>query len=227
MDEKLKNLTKQQRRILNFIVKFTDKSGFPPTIRDIGKAVGLSSSSTIHFHLGNLEKEGFIKRDPTKPRAMKVLISPGNGKKSSERAIESPVVEKREDVIDYPLVIGYQKEIPFFNERNVEKIIPLPVELFGSQEGFLLRMSGKSMIGIGIGDGDLCIMKKTDNVDDGDIALIATNGEMTVKRVFRHLGAYRLEPENRRMNPVYVKNLKILGKLVGVLRLFSQGGKEE
>ncbi|MCD4782994.1 MAG: transcriptional repressor LexA [Candidatus Eremiobacteraeota bacterium] len=221
MDEKLKNLTKRQRSILNFIVKFTDKNGFPPTIRDIGKAVGLSSSSTIHFHLGNLEKVGLIQRDPTKPRAMKVLISPGNGKKSGKKESESPVIEKREDVVDYPLVIGYQEEIPFFSERNVEKIIPLPIELFGSREGFLLRMPGKGMIDIGINDGDLCIMKKTNSVDDGDIAVIATNREMTVKRVFRHLGVYRLEPENRRMNPVYVKELKVLGKLTGVLRLFS------
>jgi len=221
MNEKLKNITRQQRKILNFIVKFTDKNGFPPAIRDIGKAVGLSSSSTIHFHLNKMEKEGIIRRDPTKPRAIKVLINPGNGKKSDGKSTESTTIEKREDVVDYPLITGYRKDVPFFSKNNVEKIIPLPVEIFGNRDGFLLRMPGESMTGIGINNGDLCIINREENVNDGDIAVIATNGEMTVKRVFRHLGAYRLEPENRRMNPVYVKDVKILGKLVGVLRAFS------
>ncbi len=272
MKKELEKLTQRQRSIFRFILRFLKKNGYPPTVRDIGKGVGLSSSSTVHFHLNSLEEMGFIKRDPSKPRALKILVETNKEETQSEEikenitesdtsflpaneggeenlhskaeAVEMAVEkvetiemedkiiyeeprqpEKSYNMLEYPLMKGYSETIPFMDESNIEKVVPLPMELTGEKEGFLLKMNGRSMEGIGILDGDLCIFHKTDEISEGEIAAVISNNELTVKRVFGHMGFYRLDPENRRMNPVYVKELTILGKLSGSIRLFS-GRKE-
>ena len=269
MKKELEKLTQRQRSIFRFIMRFLKKNGYPPTVRDIGKGVGLSSSSTVHFHLNSLEEMKFIKRDPSKPRALKILIEADKDESKPEEKTENisetdgeifnvnehhvenhqdkeiqdkipeqsvivvekivykepPEPEKPYKILEYPLMKGYSETIPFADESNIESILPLPVELTGDKEGFLLRMNGKSMEGIGILDGDLCIFQNADEINEGEIAAVISNRELTVKRVFGHMGFYRLDPENRRMNPVYVKELTILGKLTGSIRLF-QGRKE-
>lgn len=261
MNKELEKLTKRQRSILRFIMRFLKKNGYPPTVRDIGKGVGLSSSSTVHFHLNSLEEMKFIKRDPSKPRALKILIEADKDEPKSEigeeltlieenlaemsqvevppheAAVQSVPVEekivpgeprkpeKSYNILEYPLMKGYSETISFSDKSNIESVLPLPVELTGDREGFLLRMNGRSMEGIGILDGDLCMFENADEINEGEIAAVISNNELTVKRVFGHMGFYRLDPENRRMNPVYVKELTILGKLTGSIRLF-QGRKE-
>lgn len=269
MKKEMEKLTQRQRAIFRFIMRFLKKNGYPPTVRDIGKGVGLSSSSTVHFHLNSLEEMGFIKRDPSKPRALKIMVETEkdevkpdektdnkkttelelpygeenqghislNEEKSEEIISKADIPEKiviisepREpvktyNVMEYPLMKGYSETISFMDESNIEKLVPLPMELTGEKDGFLLRMNGRSMEGIGILDGDLCIFHKSDEISEGEIAAVISNNELTVKRVFGHMGFYRLDPENRRMNPVYVKELTILGKLTGSIRLF-QGRKE-
>jgi len=220
MKKELEKLTKRQRQILKFILRFIKKKGYPPTIRDIGKGVGLSSSSTVHMHLNSLEEMGLIERDPSKPRAIRALVPQDYQCKDGKR-VEATAPEKEyEDIFKYPLMKGYRPGTPFFHEDNIEKTILLPAELVEKSEGFLLSMVGKSMEGIGIFDGDLCIMHMTDSIKDGEIAAVISNNELTIKRVYGHLDYYRLEPENRRMNPVYVKELTILGQLAGVIRKF-------
>lgn len=258
MKKELEKLTQRQRAIFRFIARFLKKNGYPPTVRDIGKGVGLSSSSTVHFHLNSLEEMGFIKRDPSKPRALKILLEEDKEEAKPEEKVETkelpaenagidtpsedkpepgimtaqiipaqepPVPVKTYDVMEYPLMKGYSETVPFTDESNIEKLVPLPVELTGEKEGFLLRMNGRSMEGIGILDGDLCIFHNADEINEGEIAAVISNRELTVKRVFGHMGFYRLDPENRRMNPVYVKELTILGKLTGSIRLLK-GRKE-
>ena len=250
MKQELKKLTKRQRSIFRYILRFVKKKGYPPSVRDIGKGVGLSSSSTVHSHLSSLETMGFIKRDSSKPRALKILVDLNRedepaeteeveaveteeiaGKETSEISDEAaitgepqkPVIQepvKQYDVIEYPLMKDYSPGVPFFSDDNIENIIPMSRELYGNREGFLMRIHGRSMEGIGIFDNNLCIFEKADEVKEGEIALLIANNELTVKRVFGHMGLYRLEPENRRMNPVYVKRIEVLGKLSGVIRTF-------
>lgn len=247
MSVNLKELTKRQRSIYQYIVRFIRRKGYPPTVRDIGKGVGLSSASTVHFHLNTLEKKGFIERDPSKPRAIKPLLGEDEdtsgekadlgeafpaeeagvrGEEYPPREVDSSPMDRPCDevsipFIEYPIIKGYHEEIPLLDGINVESTIPLPLTLVGEEEGFLLRMQGDSMSGAGINDGDLCIMRPTNAFKDGDIAAVVSNGQLTVKRVFNHMGLYRLEPDNRKMNPVYVKHIKILGKFSGVIRILN------
>jgi repressor LexA len=245
----LYGLTKRQRAVLAFINRYQERRGYPPSIRDIGKGVGLSSSSTVHHHLHALEKKGFIRRDRLKPRAMEIFLDrkPEEGALQESGAMEKPVLPTKEDaevgatvektrddkkeqergLSEYPLIFGRIPAAGFFDPENVEKTYYLPEDLFGGRDGFLLRMENDSMTGAGIQPGDLCLVRKTGELPDGEIGVAESGGAVTVKRIFRQTNAFRLEPANRKMNPVFVRDLRVLGKVTGIIRIFDDTETQE
>ncbi|MGE5587405.1 MAG: transcriptional repressor LexA [Clostridia bacterium] len=197
-------ISHRQQQILDFITKQTELHGYPPSVREIGQAVGLKSTSTVHGHLSQLEKKGYIRRDPTKPRAIEVLPASGGIRRGSAYAV--PVVGR---------VTAGQ---PILAVENIEDYFPLPKD-FGEQGSlFMLKVRGDSMIEAGILDDDLVIVRQQDTADNGDIVVALMNDEATVKRFFRESGRIRLQPENRFMDPIIVRDVAILGKVVGLVR---------
>jgi len=201
-------LTGRQQEIWNFLVDYVDRHGYPPTVREIGEAVGLASPSTVHAHLANLERAGLLRRDPTKPRALELL---GRDKAADAAAGELPKL---------PLLGQIAAGGPLLAEQNVEDEIAVPGSLHGD---FLLRVKGDSMIEAGILDGDLVIVRRAQDARNGDIvvALVGddeTADEATVKTFYRESGRVRLQPQNAALEPIYAKHVEILGKVVGVFR---------
>ncbi len=201
-------LTARQQQIWDFLVEYVDRHGYPPTVREIGEAVGLASPSTVHAHLANLERAGLLRRDPTKPRALE--LSGRAGRKTAE-------------VHMLPLVGQIAAGGPLLAEQNVEDYIGVPEPLSRGGEEFLLRVKGDSMVGAGILDGDYVVVRRQQDARNGDI-VVALAGEdesadeATVKRFFRENGRVRLQPENDAMGPIYADHVQILGKVIGVFR---------
>ena len=207
-------LTGRQQEIWDFLVDYVDRHGYPPTVREIGERVGLASPSTVHAHLANLERAGFLKRDPTKPRALE-LTGLRRQEMRSEHAGSS--------AHGLPLVGEIAAGAPLLAEQNVEEYVDLPERLVGGAADFILRVKGDSMIDAGILDGDLVVVRKADTAVNGDIVVALTGDdegadEATVKRYFRESGLIRLQPENEALEPIYAKHVQILGKVVGVFR---------
>ena len=204
-------LTGRQREIWNFVVEYVDRHGYPPTVREIGEAVGLASPSTVHAHLANLERAGLLRRDPTKPRALE-LVGRGKGAaKSRETVAELPKL---------PLLGQIAAGGPLLADENVEDQIAVPESLRGD---FLLRVKGDSMIEADILDGDVVVVRRAQDARDGEIVVALagddeTADEATVKRFFRESGRIRLQPENSALEPIYAPHVQILGKVVGVFR---------
>jgi repressor LexA len=204
------DLTKRQQEIFDFIRKYSAKYGYPPTVRDIGKAVGLASSSTVHAHLANLEKIGLLRRDPSKPRAIELL----------DRAVESAVESVRGMVRSegLPLLGAVAAGQPMLAEENIEEYVPVP-ELAGGGDGdYLLRIRGDSMRDAGILEGDYVVVHSQQTARDGDVVVALLGEEATVKRFFKEADHIRLQPENDAMEPIRSKEVKVLGRVVGVLR---------
>jgi repressor LexA len=200
------DLTKRQQEIFDFIRKYSAKYGYPPTVRDIGKAVGLASSSTVHAHLANLEKIGLLRRDPSKPRAIELL----------DRAVESVRGIVRGESL--PLVGSVAAGEPMLAEENVEEYVSVP-ELAGGAAGeYVLRIRGDSMKDAGILEGDFVVVHSQDTAQDGDVVVALLGEEATVKRFFRESDHIRLQPENDAMEPIRSKEVKVLGRVVGLLR---------
>jgi repressor LexA len=200
------SLTKRQQEIFDFIKKYSAKYGYPPTVRDIGKAVGLASSSTVHAHLANLEKVGLLRRDPSKPRAIELL----------DKATDA--VKQIVKPNGLPLLGQVAAGAPMLAEENVEDYVPVP-ELVGGEEGeFVLRIKGESMKDIGMLPGDLVVVRQQDTAVDGDVVVALVGEEATVKRFFREPDHIRLQPENSAMEPIRSKEVRVLGKVVGLLR---------
>jgi repressor LexA len=208
------DLTKRQQEIFDFIRKHSAKYGYPPTVRDIGKAVGLASSSTVHAHLANLEKLGLLRRDPTKPRAIELLDRVDRavgGAVESVRGIVRP-----DDSL--PLVGSVAAGAPVLAEENVEEYVSVP-EIAGGGDGqYLLRISGESMKDAGILDGDYVVVHSQDTARDEDIVVALLGEEATVKRYFRESDHIRLQPENEAMEPIRSPDVQVLGRVVGLLR---------
>ena len=203
------DLTQRQQEILEFIILETQKKGYPPSVREIGEAVGLSSSSTVHAHLEKLQQLGYIRRDPTKPRAIEILKSADDLEYSFPEVIPVPVVGR--------VTAGE----PILAVENIEEYYPLPKDFSSYQELFMLKVRGDSMINAGIFDQDLVVVHKTPTARDGEIVVaLLDNEEATVKRLYREKDQYRLQPENPHYNPIYTKNLSILGKVIGLIRRF-------
>ena len=191
-----------QRRILDFIRSEIEEKGYPPSVREICSAVGLKSTSTVHAHLNQLEKRGFIRRDPTKPRALEVLDN------SVARGRTVPLVGK---------VTAGQ---PILAIENSEDYLTLPTGMIGSSGLFCLRVQGESMIEIGILDGDIIVVRQQENAENGEVVVAMIEDEATVKRIFYERDGVRLQPENRYMEPIYAPSAQVLGKVVALFRQF-------
>ncbi|XJZ28596.1 transcriptional repressor LexA [Bacillota bacterium Lsc_1132] len=201
-------LSKRQQDILDFIKGEVKKKGYPPSVREIGEAVGLASSSTVHGHLARLESKGLIRRDPTKPRAIEVL------------EVDESSTIPRSNVVNVPVVGKVTAGLPITAIENVEEYFPLPESLAPHDEQvFMLEIMGNSMIEAGILDGDYVIVRQQKTANNGDIVVAMTEeDEATCKRFFKEKDYIRLQPENSTMEPIILKNVAILGKVIGVYR---------
>ncbi len=207
------DLTKRQQEIFDFIGKYSAKYGYPPTVRDIGKAVGLASSSTVHAHLANLEKIGLLRRDPSKPRAIELLDRVDRVVGSAVDSVRSIV---RSDGL--PLVGSVAAGQPVLAEENIEDYISVP-EIAGGDEGeYVLRVRGESMKNAGILQDDFVVVRAQDTANDGDIVVALVGEEATVKRFFRESDHIRLQPENDTMEPIRSREVRVLGRVVGLFR---------
>lgn len=202
------DLTKRQQEIFDFIKRYSARYGYPPTVRDIGKAVGLASSSTVHAHLSNLERIGLLRRDPTKPRAIELLDRAASGVRNLVRP-------------GLPLVGQVAAGQPVLAEENIEDYVPTPSFAGGDQGGYLLRVRGDSMKNVGILDGDLVVVRQQDEADDGEIVVALVGEEATVKRFYREADHVRLQPENETMQPIRSRDVRVLGRVVGLMRSLS------
>jgi repressor LexA len=200
------DLTKRQQEIFDFVKRYVGEHGYPPTVRDIGKAIGLTSSSTVHAHLSNLEKLGVLKRDPTKPRAIEVLVDKARSAVSSG---------------GLPLVGQVAAGSPVLADENIEEYVAVPGIAGGDQGQFVLRVKGDSMINAGILEGDHVIVRKQDTAKNGEIVVALVGDEATVKRFFREQEHVRLQPENDAVAPILTREVKLLGRVVGVCRRVS------
>ena len=205
-------LTERQQQIWNYLVEYVDQHGYPPTVREIGEAVGLASPSTVHAHLANLERAGLLRRDPTKPRALELI--------GRERRAEQPAAGEAASAVRLPLLGEIAAGAPLLAEQNVEEYLTFP----GSTGGdFLLRVRGDSMIGAGIFDGDLVIVRQTAEARNGEIVVALAGDdesadEATVKTFYRENGRIRLQPENAALEPIFAEYVHVLGRVVGVFR---------
>ena len=202
-------VTDRQRSILDYLRGFVDDHGYPPTVREIGEAVGLRSPSTVHAHLAQLERAGLLRRDPTKPRAIEL---------AERRRDEAPA-----DVHRLPLVGEIAAGGPLLAEQNIEEYVAVPEPLSRGGEEFLLRVKGDSMVNVGILDGDFVVVQRRQDAENGEIVVALAGAdeladEATVKRFFREDGRVRLQPENDTLEPIYAEHVQILGKVIGVFR---------
>ena len=196
-------LTKRQQEIFDFVKRYRVEHGYPPTVRDIGKAIGLTSSSTVHAHLANLEKLGVLRRDPTKPRAIEVLVD-----KAKAAAATSGL----------PLVGQVAAGQPVLAEENIEEYVAVPPIAGGDDGQFVLRVQGDSMKDVGIYEGDHVIVRSQDTAENGEIVVALVEDEATVKRFFREEDHVRLQPENEALEPIRTRDVQLLGRVVGVCR---------
>ncbi|MBE0446712.1 MAG: transcriptional repressor LexA [Actinobacteria bacterium] len=201
-------LTKRQQQILDFILAEISRRGYPPSVREIGYAVGLTSSSTVHSHLAALEKKRYIRRDPTKPRAIEILDFRLNNKGINP-----------DKVRNVPLVGRVAAGTPLLAQENIEDSFALPAEIAG-EKAFMLRVKGESMVDAGILDGDYLIVRQQPVANNGDIVVALVGDEATVKKFYKKDDRIILKPENKSMEPIIIPNVTILGKVIGLMRKF-------
>lgn len=199
-----KGLTRRQREILTFVQRYADAHGYPPSVREIGQALGLTSSSTVHSHLAALEKKGYLRRDPSKPRALEVL--------RDEREIPT------KKVVPVPIIGRVAAGQPLLAQQNIDDYFPLPTDFVRTDECFILRVRGDSMIEAGIYDGDLLVVRRQETADNGDIVVARIEDDATVKRFFKEEDRIRLQPENAAMEPIYTRDATIEGVALAVIR---------
>ena len=197
-------ITSKQQEILEYIKKTILKKGYPPTVREICEAVRLKSTSSVHSHLETLERNGYIRRDPTKPRAMEIL--------------DDTFGLTRREMVQVPMIGTVAAGQPILAEENIEDYFPIPAELLPNSQTFMLRIKGNSMINVGIFDGDQVIVEQTSTADNGDIIVALIDDSATVKRFYKEDGHYRLQPENDEMDPIIVSELNVLGKVIALFR---------
>ena len=220
------NLTERERRMLDFMKKTAAEKGYPPTVREICEVLGVKSTSTVHKDLASLEKKGFIRKDPAKPRAIEIVglnDSPAQG--AAAGPASPPVVEERTDVIDIPLSGQVAAGTPILAEENMIDSFPIPARYVnGGADHFMLTVKGESMIEAGIFDGDYILVQQANTAHNGDMVVAMIDGfesEATVKTFYNEGDHIRLQPENSSMSPILVRDVKILGKVKGVFRYFN------
>lgn len=203
------DLTAKQKSVLEYMKKVVLDKGYPPSVREICTAVDLRSTSTVHNHLQNLEKKGYIRRDPTKPRAVEIFDVP-----FQEQLFKKPMIQ-------VPILGSVTAGEPMLAIENVEDFFPLPISFVETdEEVFMLTIQGTSMIDAGIYDGDYVLVKKQNTADNGDIVVALLEDEATVKRFYKENGHFRLQPENSSMQPIIVDQVAVLGRVIGLIRRF-------
>ena len=203
MSEDLKG---KSQEILDFIKQQQMEKGYPPSVREICEAVGLKSTSTVHGHLDRLEKKGYIRRDKTKPRAIEILD-------------EDALFFSSRDLVHVPILGRVTAGQPILAVENIEDTFPLPSQYLPNSDVFMLRVQGESMIGAGIFDGDQVIVKKQEYAENGDYVVALLEDEATIKTFYREKGYIRLQPENPSMEPIITRDVRILGKVIGLFRM--------
>ena len=199
-------ISKKQQEILEYIKSQILERGFPPAVREICEAVNLKSTSSVHSHLETLEKNGYIRRDPTKPRAIEILDDNFN--------------LTRREMVNVPIIGQVAAGQPILAEQNIEDYFPIPVERMPNKQTFLLKVKGESMINAGILDGDLVLVQEEKTASNGDMVVALIADGATVKTFYKEEGVIRLQPENDFMDPIIVQDVSILGKVIGVMRFF-------
>lgn len=202
----MKDLGKRQLEILEYLKSEIKSKGYPPSVREICDAVNLKSTSTVHGHLDRLERKGYIRRDPTKPRAIEIL--------------EAGFYTNRRELVNVPIVGKISAGQPILAIENIEETFPIPVEYINNDNVFMLSVKGESMIGAGIFDNDLILVKQQSTADNRDIVVALIDDSVTVKRFFKENNYIRLQPENPSMSPIIVNEVSILGKVIGLFRRF-------
>lgn len=199
-----KALTRRQLEILTFVHRYADAHGYPPSVREIGQALGLTSSSTVHSHLAALEKKGYLRRDPSKPRALEILRD------------EHELLTRK--VVSLPVIGHVTAGQPIVAQQNVEEYFPFPADFIKSDDCFILHVRGDSMVDAGIFDGDLLVVRRQQTAKSGDIVVARLEDEATVKRFYQEGDRIRLQPENRSMEPIYTSDVAIEGIAVALIR---------
>jgi len=197
------DLTKRQREIFDFIRRYLRKYGYPPTVREIGQALGLHSPSTVHAHLAKLEQIGILRRDPSKPRAIELMVG------KARKALKGPGL---------PVVGNVAAGEPIVAEENIEDYYEVPSVIGGEGDDYILKVRGDSMKDAGILEGDFVVVRPADEAKNGEIVVALLGDEATVKRFYRERNAVRLQPENKAHKPIRTKDAQLLGKVVGVFR---------
>ena len=212
-----RKITKRQQQIYDFIRSYQTEKGYPPSVREMAAAVGLSSPSTVHAHLSALEAHGLIKRDKTKPRALEVFEQEGDLDTTAGFSQESSAPEIR-GVVSLPLVGRVAAGMPILAEQNIEDTFTVPTEIASDSSSFILEVHGNSMINVGIYNGDYIIVREQPSAMNGDIVVAMIDGSATVKTFYKERGRVRLQPENDAMEPIFADNPTILGKVVALMR---------
>lgn len=200
-------ISKKQLEILEYIKSEILRIGYPPAVREICEAVNLKSTSSVHSHLETLEKNGYIRRDPTKPRAIEIIDDTFN--------------LTRREMVNVPIVGQVAAGEPILAEQNITNYFPIPIEFMPNNETFLLTVKGESMINAGILDGDMVLVESTSVASNGEMVVALVDDSATVKTFYKEEGIYRLQPENDTMEPIIVSEVEILGKVIGVFRFFQ------
>lgn len=200
-------ISEKQREILEYIKQEILQRGYPPAVREICEAVNLKSTSSVHSHLETLEKNGFIRRDPTKPRAIEILDDDFN--------------LTRREVVNVPVIGQVAAGEPILAEQNIQDYFPIPVEYMPNAETFMLKVKGESMVNAGIFSGDTVLVQRQSDARNGDMVVALVDDSATVKTFYKEDGHYRLQPENDTMDPIIVDHCEVLGKVFGVFRFFS------
>lgn len=197
-------LSAKQQQILDFLKEETLSKGYPPTVREIGEAVGLRSTSSVYSQLENLERLGKIRRDPSKPRAIEI--------------VDEDFYLSRKDMVSIPLVGQVAAGLPILAEQNIEDYFPVPAEYVPKNECFMLKVKGESMVNVGIMNGDTIMVERCESARNGQIVVALIDDSATVKTFYREKDMIRLQPENDAMSPIYVRDCQILGRVFGVMR---------
>lgn len=200
-------ITDKQREILEYIKEMILKKGYPPAVREICEAVHLKSTSSVHSHLESLEKNGYIRRDPTKPRTIEIL--------------DDAFALTRRELVNVPVIGTVAAGVPILAEQNIEDYLPIPAEILPNKEVFMLKVKGNSMIEAGIYNGDKVIVAKQPNAENGDKVVALVDDSATVKTFYKENGHFRLQPENSSMDPIILDQVEILGKVIGLFRMMN------
>ena len=219
----MSQLKEREQKILSYMKDEIRTKGYPPTVREICAALGIKSTSTAHKDIESLVKQGYLVKDPSKPRAL-MVVDPVSGRQDNGAGQENGISQLRDDVIDIPVVGRVAAGTPILAEQNIEDTFPLPARYASSGTNFMLRVHGESMIEAGIMDGDLILVQQSETASNGEIVVAMIDGfesEATVKTFYKENGHIRLQPENSSMSPIIVKDVRILGKVKGVFRYFN------